>query len=65
MMETSLVSAETELTDDELFEMAFDALIPLANQDITTNHITQQDIRNAREVLRFLTSRVAKRKKSK
>lgn len=65
MTETSLVSAETELTDDELFEMAFDALVPLANQDITTKHITQQDIRNAREVLRFLTSRVAKRNKSK
>ena len=56
---------DTELTDQELFEMAFEALIPLANQDITTKHITAQDIRNAREVLRFLTSRVAKRNKSK
>ena len=56
---------DTELTDQELFEMAFEALIPLANQDIVTKEITLQDIRRAREVLRFLTHKVASPKKSK
>lgn len=56
---------EPELTDQELFEMAFDALVPLANQDITTKHITQQDIQYARQVLRFLTAKVGKQGKSK
>lgn len=56
---------ETELTDQELFELAFEALIPLAHQDITTKHITQDDIRRAREVLRFLTPKVAIQTKSK
>lgn len=55
----------SDLTDDELFEMAFEALIPLANQDITTKEITLADIRRAREVLRFLTPKVGKKNKSK
>jgi hypothetical protein len=65
MTETSRVSVETEPSDDELFDMAFEALIPLANQDITTKEVTLADIRRAREVLRFLSPRVAKRNKSK
>jgi hypothetical protein len=64
-MSQSPVSVETEPSDDELFDMAFEALIPLAHQDITTKHITQDDMRRAREVLRFLSPRVAKRNKSK
>lgn len=64
-MNQSLVSAATEVSDDELFEMAFEALIPLAHQDTLTKHITSQDIQYAREVLRFLSPRVAKRNKSK
>lgn len=56
---------DTELTDQELFEMAFEALIPLAHQDVTTQHITQDDIRRAREVLRFLTVKVGNKNKSK
>lgn len=55
----------SDFTDDELFEMAFEALIPLANQDITTKEITLADIRRAREVLRFLTPKVGKSKKIK
>jgi hypothetical protein len=64
----SIVFAGTkmdEISDDELLDMAFEALIPLANQDISTDHITPQDIRRAREVLRFLSPRVAKLKKWK
>jgi len=56
---------EPDLTDQELFEMAFEALIPLANQDIVTKEITLKDIRRAREVLRFLTPKVGKQNKSK
>jgi hypothetical protein len=45
-------------TDDELFEMAFDALVPFANASVLTNEITQDDLRQAREVLRFISTRI-------
>ena len=57
-------------TDDELFEMAFDALVPFANMGRITDEITQDDLRQARETLRFISTRItaktiaSKRKKS-
>lgn len=54
-----------KMTDDELFELAFEALIPLAHQDISTQAITQEDIRKARQALRFLSPKVGNKKKSK
>ena len=54
-----------ELTDNELLEMAFEALIPLANQGTHTDEITIEDIKRARETLRFLTERIGKQRKSR
>jgi len=54
----------------ELFEMAFDALVPFANMGRITDEITQDDLRQARETLRFISTRItaktiaSKRKKS-
>jgi hypothetical protein len=50
-----------EPSDDELFDMAFEALIPLANVGIIgeTTDITHEDVKRAREVLRFLTKKIA------
>jgi hypothetical protein len=50
-----------EISDDELMDMAFEALIPLANVGIIgeTTDLTHEDVRRAREVLRFLTKRIA------
>ncbi len=47
--------------DNELLDMAFEALIPLANVGIIgeTTDITHEDVKKAREVLRFLTQRIA------
>ena len=45
-------------TDDELFEMAFDALVPFANMGIITDEVKQEDIKRAREVLRFISTRI-------
>lgn len=45
-------------TDDELFEMAFDALVPFANASVLTKEFTQDDLRQAREVLRFISTRI-------
>lgn len=52
-------------TDDELFEMAFDALVPFANIGIIPDELSRDDLRRAREVLRFISIRitVAKTKK--
>lgn len=52
-------------TDDELFEMAFDALVPFANIGIIPDELDRDDLRRAREVLRFISVRitVAKTKK--
>ena len=50
-----------EISDDELLDMAFEALIPLANVGIIgeTTDLTHEDVKRAREVLRFLTKRIA------
>lgn len=50
-----------DISDDELMDMAFEALIPLANVGIIgeTTDLTHEDVRRAREVLRFLTKRIA------
>jgi hypothetical protein len=50
-----------EISDDELMDMAFEALIPLANVGIIgeTTDLTHEDVKRAREVLRFLTKRIA------
>ena len=52
-------------TDDELFEMAFDALVPFANIGIIPDELDRDDLRRAREVLRFISIRItiAKTKK--
>jgi hypothetical protein len=51
----------SDISDDELMDMAFEALIPLANVGIIgeTTDLTHQDVKRAREVLRFLTKRIA------
>jgi hypothetical protein len=50
-----------DISDDELMDMAFEALIPLANVGIIgeTTDLTHEDVKRAREVLRFLTKRIA------
>jgi hypothetical protein len=50
-----------EPSDDELLDMAFEALIPLANVGIIgeTTDLTHEDVKRAREVLRFITKRIA------
>jgi len=50
-----------EPSDDELLDMAFEALIPLANVGIIgeTTDLTNEDVKRAREVLRFLTKKIA------
>ena len=50
-----------EISDDELMDMAFEALIPLDNVGIIgeTTDLTHEDVKRAREVLRFLTKRIA------
>ena len=50
-----------EPSDYELLDMAFEALIPLANVGIIgeTTDITHEDVKRAREVLRFITKRIA------
>jgi hypothetical protein len=50
-----------EPSDYELFDMAFEALIPLANVGIIgeTTDLTNEDVKRAREVLRFLTKKIA------
>jgi hypothetical protein len=52
-----------EVSDEELIEMAFEALVPFANMADVTDDITIQDVRHARDVVRFLSERltVAKR----
>lgn len=66
-MRVSGVPYEVNLppTDEELFEMAFDALVPFANMGLLTDEITQDDVRQARETLRQISIRitVAKTKK--
>ena len=66
-MRVSGVPYEVSLppTDEELFEMAFDALVPFANMGLLTDEITQDDVRQARETLRQISIRitVAKTKK--
>jgi hypothetical protein len=51
----------SDISDDELLDMAFEALIPLANVGIIgeTTDLTHEDVKRAREVLRFLTKRIA------
>jgi hypothetical protein len=51
----------SDISDDELMDMAFEALIPLANVGIIgeTTDLTHEDVKRAREVLRFLTKRIA------
>jgi hypothetical protein len=50
-----------EPSDYELLDMAFEALIPLANVGIIgeTTDLTHEDVKRAREVLRFITKRIA------
>jgi hypothetical protein len=50
-----------EISDDELLDMAFEALIPLANVGIIgeTTDLTHEDVKRARETLRFITKRIA------
>jgi hypothetical protein len=50
-----------EPSDYELLDMAFEALIPLANVGIIgeTTDIKHEDVKRAREVLRFITKRIA------
>ena len=50
-----------EISDDELLDMAFEALIPLANVGIIgeTTDLTHEDVKRAREALRFITNRIA------
>jgi hypothetical protein len=52
-----------EISDEELIEMAFEALVPFANMADVTDDIKIQDVRHARDVVRFLSERltVAKR----
>lgn len=52
-----------EISDEELIEMAFEALVPFANMAEVTDTVTLQDVRYARDVVRFLSERltVAKR----
>ena len=67
-MRPSPATAETdmelrEISDEELIEMAFEALVPFANMAEVTDTVTIQDVRHARDVVRFLSERltVAKR----
>ena len=51
----------SDISDDELMDMAFEALIPLANVGIIgeTTDLTHEDVKRARETLRCLTKRIA------
>jgi len=49
------------MSDDELLEMSFEALVPLANSEI--KNFTQEDVTRAKEVLRFLTVRIDNKSK--
>lgn len=59
-MRVSGVPYEVNLppTDDELFEMAFDALVPFANIGTLPDEISRDDVRQARETLRFISTRI-------
>jgi hypothetical protein len=46
------------MNDDQLFEIAFEALIPFANMSVITDEIKPEDLRRAREVLRLLSERI-------
>lgn len=46
------------MNDSELFELAFEALVPFANMSVITDEIKLEDLRQAREVLRLLSERV-------
>ena len=48
------------MNDAELFELAFEALIPFANMSVITDEIQPEDLRHAREVLRLLSERISK-----
>jgi hypothetical protein len=48
------------MNDAELFELAFEALIPFANMSVITGEIKPEDLRQAREVLRLLSERISK-----
>lgn len=54
-----------KVSDEELIEMAFEALVPLANMAEVTESVTIQDVRYARDVLRFLSERLTAVKKPK
>jgi hypothetical protein len=51
------------IPDDELIELAFDALVPFANMAEVTESIELQDLRQARNVLRLLSERLSVAKK--
>jgi hypothetical protein len=46
------------MNDSQLLELAFEALIPFANMSVITDEIKPEDLRQAREVLRLLSSRI-------
>jgi hypothetical protein len=48
------------MNDDQLFEIAFEALVPFANMSVITDEIKPEDLRHAREVLRLLSERISK-----
>jgi len=47
------------MNDQQLFELAFEALIPLANMSVLTDEINPEDLEQARKVLRLLSERIA------
>jgi len=44
--------------DEELFELAFEALVPFANMSVITDEIKPEDLIRARTVLRLLSERI-------
>ena len=46
------------MNDDQLIELAFEALVPFANMSVITDEIKPEDLRQAREVLRLLSERI-------
>lgn len=46
------------LYNQDLLRMAFEALLPLANLSIHTEQVTRDDIRDARDAVRFLTEKL-------
>lgn len=46
------------MNDTELFELAFEALVPFANMSVVTDQIKPEDLQHAREVLRLLSERI-------